>query len=78
MAPLLSAMRSVARRFRTMLDADGVSLTQANGACAGQMVAHMHFHLIPRYNDHPLCWTPNRYENAEAMHAMAERLRVQP
>ncbi len=28
---------------------DGVNILQANGACAGQTVPHLHFHVIPRY-----------------------------
>lgn len=30
---------------------EGISIRQRNGAAAGQMVPHVHFHIIPRYKD---------------------------
>ena len=29
--------------------ADGVSISQSSGACAGQLINHIHFHVIPRF-----------------------------
>ncbi|NLB69415.1 MAG: HIT family protein [Lentisphaerae bacterium] len=34
--------------------ADGTNILQANGACAGQTVPHLHFHVIPRYGGETL------------------------
>lgn len=74
LAPLLSAVRAMAAALTDRLGADGVSLTQANGECAGQVVPHLHFHLIPRYNDHPLRWTPGRYADADEMRRIAAKI----
>lgn len=42
--------RIVARAVRDGLGADGVDLTQANGAAAGQDVCHFHLHSYPRWH----------------------------
>ncbi|TDU82298.1 histidine triad (HIT) family protein [Kribbella voronezhensis] len=42
------ALQNTARLLSTRLDADGISVLQANGAAAGQTVFHLHFHLLPR------------------------------
>ncbi len=35
----------------TTIKADGFNLTQNNGAAAGQVIFHTHFHVIPRKTD---------------------------
>jgi histidine triad (HIT) family protein len=59
------------------LAADGISLAQANGRSAGQVVPHLHFHLIPRHeNDGKLRnWIPGRYDSSEEMTSYAEKIR---
>jgi histidine triad (HIT) family protein len=60
----LAACASVAKRLAglamTNLDANGVTIMQANGAAAWQTVFHYHVHVIPRYDGDPLVlpWTP--------------------
>ncbi|WP_112239605.1 HIT family protein [Kribbella monticola] len=56
------ALQHTARLLRARLDADGISVLQANGAAAGQTVFHLHFHLLPRpAGDRQLTdWTEDR------------------
>lgn len=42
------SVRRVAAALRAELAPDGLTVTQANGAAAGQTVMHYHVHLIPR------------------------------
>lgn len=44
------AARIGAALLRTV-DADGFNLILSNGACAGQVVQHVHLHVIPRFPD---------------------------
>lgn len=43
-------VKNMADRARAAVKADGVSICQSNGRAAGQMVVHMHAHVIPRFN----------------------------
>ena len=41
----------VAQRLQDRLGADGVNLVVNSGVSAGQEVAHLHVHVIPRYGE---------------------------
>jgi histidine triad (HIT) family protein len=65
---VLIVARKIATAMKEELGCEGINLLQNNGKAAGQSVFHLHFHLIPRYNDDKLHlnWTPGRYEDGEA------------
>lgn len=48
-APLMAAVQKLAIATEKALKPDGVTVTQFNGADAGQTIFHLHFHIIPRY-----------------------------
>ena len=41
--------QKVTRAVRKALNPDGITVTQFNGAPAGQTIFHLHFHIIPRW-----------------------------
>lgn len=51
---LIAAVQKVTRAVREALEPDGIIVTQFNGAPAGQTIFHLHFHIIPRWNDRPM------------------------
>jgi len=57
----------LARAVVKAANADGFNIFQTNGACAGQVVPHLHFHLIPRHeNDgYTFRWRPGSYAEGE-------------
>ena len=48
------AVQRTARAVDKALRPDGLSVMQFNGAAGGQTVCHLHFHIIPRWEDRPL------------------------
>jgi histidine triad (HIT) family protein len=48
---LIVRVQKVARGVRTVLNPDGVTLMQFNGAAGGQSVFHLHFHIVPRWEN---------------------------
>ena len=54
LARLTAALQRTARAVEKALRPDGLSIMQFNGAAGGQTVFHLHFHIIPRWEDRPL------------------------
>ncbi len=58
--------------------ADGVNVLQSNFSAAGQEVFHLHFHVIPRWNDgRPRPWASGGFQYRDEAERLdcAERLR---
>lgn len=74
---LILATQSVAAALTSGLGADGINITQANGRVAGQVVPHVHFHVIPRFDDdgHSWNWTPGEYRDMSEMGEIAGQIR---
>ncbi|QHI69503.1 HIT family protein [Tichowtungia aerotolerans] len=74
---LIRVAKQVASAQMNVLGADGVNIIQNNGKTAGQEVPHLHFHVIPRFeNDgHHWNWNAKCYDNPEEMEQLAEKIR---
>ena len=46
---LFEGVRMVAEAVKSGTNAEGLSVVQSNGKAAGQVVTHVHVHIIPRY-----------------------------
>ena len=49
LARVMPSVQRVARAAKAALDAAGVSLQQFNESAGGQVVFHLHFHVLPRW-----------------------------
>jgi histidine triad (HIT) family protein len=51
LSKLIQAVKIVSEAVTKALNADGVNVMQNNKEIAGQGVPHIHFHVIPRFNE---------------------------
>ena len=54
LAHLIGVTQKIARAAMTVFAADGLTIQQFNEAAGGQVVFHLHIHVIPRKNGVPL------------------------
>jgi len=71
---LVVAVQKLARAVRKALSPDGVRVVQFNGAPAGQTVYHLHFHVIPIYEDAPLGRHGGGQADPEELKALSEKI----
>ena len=73
---LISVVQKIARAQFAALNADGINVSQANGTAAGQIVPHVHFHIIPRFKSdgHHWNWTPKEYNDRSEMKIFADQI----
>lgn len=73
---VLAAMQKVGEALKKVTGCPGVNILQNNGRAAGQMVYHLHWHVIPRFvGDGFTLWPQKKYASSEAMNEMAQKLR---
>ena len=48
-AYLFKVVKKVASAVKKGINADGISIFQNNGRAAGQVIFHVHVHIVPRY-----------------------------
>ena len=66
LAKISSVMKNVADAVKKGVNADGISIAQSNGKDAGQVIPHIHFHIMPRFKDDGLkLWPQGKYEEGE-------------
>ncbi len=74
LATFIAAVQSVAALLLKKMPCDGFNLVQNNGVCATQIVPHVHFHIIPRWNGRAVNWLPGTYEDASELSDIHSRL----
>ena len=71
---LFGAVQRITKAVETALKPDGITITQFNGALAGQTVFHTHVHIIPRYEGIALGAHGGGMADMDELKALAEKI----
>lgn len=64
---LFKAVKKIGLAIKNGLGAEGYNINENNDPIAGQIVPHIHFHIIPRRKgDNLHLWPQNKYDESEA------------
>jgi histidine triad (HIT) family protein len=76
-AALFKPVAALAAAVKTAVGAEGLNVLQNNGPTAGQVVPHLHIHLIPRWPDDGLGFRwPAREADVAVLAKQAEAIRA--
>lgn len=76
LAAVALTTQRLARAVTAAFDADGVTVQQFNEAAGGQVVFHLHVHVMPRHEGVALRPHTGAMEKPEVLAAHAERIRA--
>ena len=69
-------LADLAKAVKEALDADGVTIQQFNESAGGQVVFHIHVHVIPRFEGVPLKPHTGQMEDPDTLARFAEKIRA--
>jgi histidine triad (HIT) family protein len=76
LADLAKTVQVVAKAAKEAFAADGLTIQQFNESAGGQVVFHLHVHIIPRFDGVPLKPHTGEMEKPEKLAGFAEKLRA--
>ena len=71
---LFGSVQRIAKAVEAALKPDGLTITQFNGAPAGQTVFHTHVHIIPRYEGKALGAHSGTMADVDELKKIAEKI----
>jgi histidine triad (HIT) family protein len=76
LAHVMATVQKLARAVKTAFNADGVTIQQFNESAGGQVVFHLHVHVIPRFDGVALKPHTGTMEDPDVLKANAEKIRA--
>ena len=76
LGPYMERVQKVAAAVKAGMGADGLTLQQFNESAGGQVVFHIHFHVLPRWEGVPLKPHSGAMEKPEVLAAHAAKIRA--
>ena len=72
---LFSKIPKIANAIIKATNADAFSIAQNNGKAAIQIIAHVHVHIIPRYNKTGTLWTKRKVLAENELDELAQKIK---
>ncbi|HVK91735.1 MAG TPA: HIT family protein [Mycoplana sp.] len=76
LAELVQAVQVVGKAATSALSADGLTIQQFNESAGGQVVFHIHFHVLPRFDGVPMKPHTGQMEKPELLAELAAKIRA--
>ncbi|MFL5131395.1 MAG: HIT family protein [Microvirga sp.] len=76
LAELAKAVQIVGKAAKKALSADGLTIQQFNESAGGQVVFHIHFHVLPRFEGVALKPHTGQIEKPEVLEDLASKIRA--
>ncbi len=73
---VMRTVRKISPAVRDAVGAHGVHINSNHGEAAGQIVFHLHFHIIPRHDRNEFSFWPQHDYPKSAAAAIAEKIRT--
>jgi histidine triad (HIT) family protein len=70
---MISVVKMLAEKIKNSMNCDGINVIQNNGKHAGQLVNHIHFHIIPRFPGDKVLITYQRMQLSEEEFSDAQK-----
>jgi histidine triad (HIT) family protein len=74
LSQLITRVQRVAQAAKAGLQADGITLHQYNEAPGGQVIFHLHFHILPRWSGVDLRPHTGQMEKPEVLEANRDKI----
>ncbi len=76
LAHLIKITKKIAKQVKTAMNAVGLRIGNNNYAAAGQIIPHLHFHVIPVTEEFPINLKFDRWKlSTEELEQIAEKIR---
>ena len=75
LANLIKVVQKVAAAVKAGMGADGLTVQQFNETAGGQVVFHIHFHILPRWENVPLRPHTGKMAPGEVLAAHVEKIK---
>jgi histidine triad (HIT) family protein len=76
LSALMPRVQTVARAVKRAMRAEGITLQQFNESAGGQVVFHLHFHILPRWNGVSLRPHSGQMEKPDVLAGHAQKIRA--
>ncbi len=73
---LVTGVQTIAKAVKVAMQADGLTIQQFNEPAGGQVVFHIHFHVIPRFDGVPMKPHSGQMADPGVLKAHAAKIRA--